>query len=196
MSASVPGSISPWPRCSTRRAHYAEAAAHLELANMHSDLGLGGAWPDLRRQSRIPASSTDSSPRSPSTASVDRRRWGQPDPQPVFIVGLPRSGTTLVEQILASHPDVHGVGELQRLASRLSELAGDRRLGLGTIPVAHSMPLTGRRRELRRGRYLDRLESFMPGPAARVVDKMPDNIHFLGLIALLWPNARVDRLQP
>ncbi len=55
------------------------------------------------------------------------RGWGERDPRPVFVVGLPRSGTTLVEQILASHPQVHGAGELHdmlNLFNALPELAG------------------------------------------------------------------------
>ena len=55
------------------------------------------------------------------------RGWGDPDPRPVFVVGLPRSGTTLVEQVLASHSQVHGAGELHdaiNLFSALPELVG------------------------------------------------------------------------
>ncbi len=118
------------------------------------------------------------------------RQWGDPDPRPVFIVGLPRSGTTLVEQILASHRLVHGAGELpdvQRVFQGLPEVVGQPfddpfaaldRLGPAAARVAAR-------------RYLDRLDDLAPPTAARVVDKMPENIHFLGIIALLWPAARV-----
>ena len=63
-----------------------------------------------------------------SAEFLDRRRgWGDPDRRPVFVVGLPRSGTTLVEQILASHSQVHGAGELEdvhQLFHALPELVG------------------------------------------------------------------------
>ncbi len=118
------------------------------------------------------------------------RRWGDPDPWPVFIVGLPRSGTTLVEQILASHPQVHGAGELsdvQHIFQGLPKVVGwpfdDPFSALNALgPVTAKVAARW---------YLERLETLAPPTAARVVNKMPDNIHFLGLIALLWPNARV-----
>ncbi len=118
------------------------------------------------------------------------RHWGDPNPRPVFIVGLPRSGTTLVEQILASHPQIHGAGELpdvHRVFHSLPRVVGwpvdDPFSALNALgPAAARVAARW---------YLDRLENLAPPTAARVVDKMPDNIHFLGLIALLWPSARV-----
>ncbi len=118
------------------------------------------------------------------------RGWGNPDPRPIFIVGLPRSGTTLTEQILASHPKVHGAGELpdlQRIFQRLPEFAG--RPHDDPFAVASNLGLTTARTAARV--YLDRLDELALPPLARVVDKMPDNIHYLGLIALLWSGARV-----
>jgi tetratricopeptide (TPR) repeat protein len=118
------------------------------------------------------------------------RGWGDPDPRPVFVVGLPRSGTTLIEQILASHPEVHGAGELpdaRRVFQSLPALVG--------LPAADPFdalaaldPISSRAAARA---YLDRLNAVAPSTAVRVVDKMPDNIDFLGLIALLWPCARV-----
>jgi tetratricopeptide (TPR) repeat protein len=118
------------------------------------------------------------------------RVWGDRDPRPVFVVGLPRSGTTLTEQLLASHPQVHGAGELpdvQQIFESLPEFAG--RPGLGPCGVLDLLDQAAVRAAARR--YLDRLDVLAPASAARVVDKMPDNIHFLGLIALCWPAARV-----
>ena len=60
-----------------------------------------------------------------------RQGWGIADHRPVFIVGLPRSGTTLTEQILASHPNVHGAGELDGRAACLQDAAVDRRAAVG-----------------------------------------------------------------
>jgi tetratricopeptide (TPR) repeat protein len=113
---------------------------------------------------------------------------GDPSDQPVFIVGMPRSGTTLVEQILASHPKVHGAGELptleailiRRLGPELSPLARVRRL-----PSLKSTDLTDMGSD-----YARRLAALAPG-AARIVDKMPSNFRWVGLIRLMLPRARI-----
>ena len=118
------------------------------------------------------------------------RSWGDPDPRPVFIVGLPRSGTTLIEQILASHPAVHGAGELpdvRRIFDGLPEVIG--RPCPDPFAALHALDPASAKSAARR--YLDRLAMLAPSAAARVVDKMPDNIHLVGLIAMLWPRARV-----
>jgi tetratricopeptide (TPR) repeat protein len=116
--------------------------------------------------------------------------WGDPDPRPIFVVGLPRSGTTLTEQILASHPQIHGAGELsdvQSVFESLPEFVG--RPWEDAFAALEALDRRAAHRAARR--YLDRLDVLAPATAARVVDKMPDNIHYLGLIALLWPAARV-----
>lgn len=100
---------------------------------------------------------------------------------PVFVVGMPRSGTTLVEQILASHTQVHGAGEL----SALSQIAG----GMGDYPAAIEQ-LAGEDL-VRIGRaYLARVEPLAEGKR-HVVDKMPANFLYAGLIHLILPNARI-----
>ena len=101
--------------------------------------------------------------------------------RPVFIVGMMRSGTSLVEQILASHSAVFGAGELpdmQRIAAavRAAEPEVTR--------------LTAQQLNAYAGRYLDRI-SRLNDEARRVVDKMPQNFLHLGYIALLFPNARI-----
>jgi tetratricopeptide (TPR) repeat protein len=107
---------------------------------------------------------------------------------PVFIVGLPRSGTTLVEQILASHSSVFGAGELRYCEETFQSL-----------PAAmqrHDAPLGCLRaidRETARAlaqRHLDRLRT-LDARALRVVDKTPENYHHLGLVRLLFPRARL-----
>lgn len=104
---------------------------------------------------------------------------------PVFVVGMPRSGTTLVEQILASHPDVHGAGELkqiQRMVLRLSRRdKEERKLTLDVTPP-HMRRLSQN--------HLDYLHRLAPN-AKRVVDKMPDNFAHLEFIYTLFPHARV-----
>ncbi len=107
---------------------------------------------------------------------------GHPSDRPVFIIGMPRSGTTLIEQILASHPVVHGAGELPlvgQLAGRLPG-AGD---GLAEALSPDRLSRLG-------AEYAGRLEALAPG-AARVTDKMPGNALFAGLIRLMLPMARI-----
>ncbi len=119
-----------------------------------------------------------------------RRGWGDRDPRPVFIVGLPRSGTTLTEQVLASHPAVHGAGELHEIVQvfrSLPEIVG--RAELDPFDALERLTPESARTAARS--VLERLESLAPPTAARIVNKQPDNFSHLGLIALLWPSARV-----
>lgn len=109
--------------------------------------------------------------------------WGTPSELPVLVVGMPRSGTTLVEQILASHPAIVGAGELQELhaLARVMMLANPGR------PLATWDPAVARRTG---AAYVARLAA-RGAAAARVVDKMPDNVFVLGIAAALLPRARV-----
>jgi tetratricopeptide (TPR) repeat protein len=105
---------------------------------------------------------------------------GDPSTKPIFIIGMPRSGTTLVEQILASHPQVHGAGELAALRLVI-ESAGaypDSMLKLGGGQPA----MLGRH-------YLQRIAGL--STRAYIVDKMPANFLYAGLIHLMLPNARI-----
>ena len=114
------------------------------------------------------------------------RSFGLDTERPVFIVGLARSGTTLTEQILAAHSQVHGAGEL--ILGRKDFLA------LGTQPTDESVfaafPGLGAEAFRRQAQWhLDQLAS-MNSKAVRVVDKMPDNYFHLGLLAVLFPRAK------
>lgn len=103
---------------------------------------------------------------------------------PVFVVGVPRSGTTLVEQILASCPGVHGAGEVDDLQAVLRE-----QLGSPEPWEAFATLAPPRLRELGRA-YLDRL--WRRAPEARcIVNKMPANFRFVGIIRMLLPQARI-----
>ncbi|TIL31733.1 sulfotransferase [Mesorhizobium sp.] len=119
---------------------------------------------------------------------ADRAGYGNPSEAPVFVVGMPRSGTTLTEQICASHPDVHGAGELSKL-SRVANAIGLKTLSAGDL----SQPITSITEDLSRTlaeEHLSYLRERAPS-ALRVVDKTPHNFELIGLIGLLFPNARI-----
>jgi tetratricopeptide (TPR) repeat protein len=107
---------------------------------------------------------------------------------PVFIVGMPRSGSTLVEQIIASHPKVHGAGELDTLPSLLnsiSDLVGADRPLPECVTDLEQRHLATLARS-----YLDEIRQLGPN-AARITDKMPSNFLNLGFIELLFPHAHI-----
>ena len=101
---------------------------------------------------------------------------------PIFILGLPRSGTTLVEQIVSSHPLVSGAGELPYVPRLGAELA-----------TGWQEPSPERLRAFRRG-YLDRLAAHAAG-RPYVIDKMLDNALYIGLIAQALPEARIVHVR-
>lgn len=112
---------------------------------------------------------------------------GSHSERPVFIVGMPRSGTSLTEQIIASHAEVAGAGELPHMIDvanaelSLSDPGGLRR-AMAELSAAKVADMAAR--------YLRKLD-FHSADAKRVTDKMPHNFLVLGLIALLFPEARV-----
>ena len=107
---------------------------------------------------------------------------------PVFIVGLPRSGTTLVEQILSSHGSVHGAGELESFAGVNHAIAHRFR---SKKPAPDCMTLIDQETvDEFSARYLDELR-LRSKTAARVVDKLPGNFVRIGLIKTLFPNAHI-----
>ncbi|HKJ22507.1 MAG TPA: sulfotransferase, partial [Gammaproteobacteria bacterium] len=109
--------------------------------------------------------------------------------RPVFIIGMPRSGTSLVEQILDSHPRVFGAGELEEISSIVTGLYA----ALGaTVPYPQCLSsLTDAHCDRLADRYLDYIGGLAPSDALRVTDKMPSNFLNLGLIAMLFPEARI-----
>jgi tetratricopeptide (TPR) repeat protein len=119
---------------------------------------------------------------------IRSRQLDTADARPVFIVGMPRSGTTLVEQILASHPEVHGAGEIHTLRNALrEELPPDP--GDYALPEALAkLDREGFRRAA--ARYSCALDALAPG-AKRITNKLPGNMVFVGLVSLLYPHARI-----
>jgi predicted Zn-dependent protease len=115
---------------------------------------------------------------------------GAQSAEPIFIVGLPRSGSTLIEQILASHSQVEGTMELPdvpALAQTVAERVGDEALrypqALGALPIV----------ELRRigEEYLARTRIQRKMQKPRFIDKLPNNFLHVGFIHLMLPNARI-----
>lgn len=99
--------------------------------------------------------------------------------EPVFICGMYRSGTTLVEQMLAAHPDIVAGGEISFFDRESPQLT--------------SIPEKSQREKLAK-QYLDLLQNYFPG-SQRVTNKMPDNFLYLGLIKALFPKARIIHTQ-
>ena len=113
-------------------------------------------------------------------------RAGNNDPAPVFIVGMPRSGTTLIEQILDAHRDAHGAGERVALGQAFYGLGrGDGAAAVQRIAALDAAALDAAARH-----YLAALHALAPD-AKRVVDKMPGNFNYLGLVGLLLPGAKI-----
>ncbi len=107
--------------------------------------------------------------------------------RPIFVVGMPRSGTSLIEQILASHPKVHGGGELKtifNIVDNITEHTGTATFLEGVLELnqTHVNNLAHE--------YLERLNE-VSSTADRVTDKMPHNFHHLGLISKLFPEAAI-----
>ena len=176
---------------------------------IHVDFALGKAYADLKDYDRSFAHLLKGNAAKRATIDYDeawmmalfdrieamftpgfieaRTGSGDPSAMPVFIIGMPRSGTTLVEQIIASHPLVHGAGELpifNEIVSRVTG-AGD--------AVPFSEPMSGIDADaLHRigADYVARLRSLAPD-SERVTDKMPSNYFFAGLIHLALPNAKI-----
>jgi Tfp pilus assembly protein PilF len=115
-----------------------------------------------------------------------RGRAGNSDPAPVFIVGMPRSGTTLVEQILAAHAQVHGAGERSALPRAFGALgdSGDR-----AEAVRHIASLDTATLDKAASDYLAELHALAPDKS-RIVDKLPGNFNYLGLAARMLPGAK------
>jgi tetratricopeptide (TPR) repeat protein len=119
----------------------------------------------------------------------ERQGWGFQTETPVFIIGMPRSGTTLTEQILAAHPEVYGAGELN-LIEQLSRFAEEISPTREEFPIG-IMKLTKFGAELVGRRYAEELTTLPDYPVKRVTNKMPHNFELLGLIALCLPGAKI-----
>ncbi len=110
---------------------------------------------------------------------------------PVFILGMPRSGTSLIEQVLSSHPDIFGAGELKFLTGVMENIkVGGARLRMGEKEPVFDYDANASY-ELRGQRFVEKLQKLAGKPYPRIVDKMPGNFNFVGLIHAVLPNARI-----
>jgi tetratricopeptide (TPR) repeat protein len=126
---------------------------------------------------------------------ASRGGWGAPSPDPIFILGLPRAGSTLLEQILASHSQVEGTQELPNIQQIVRELRGR-----DPDPAHPRYP--GILAELERERFVELGAGYLRAtsiyrtgkagaPRPFFIDKMPNNFRHIGLIHLMLPNARI-----
>ena len=104
------------------------------------------------------------------------------DPLPIFVVGMPRSGSTLIEQILCSHDDIHGAGEVIFLTQAIQKRCNKFPAGVADLTDADISAISEE--------YLAQLKALAPG-AKRIVDKMPSNFYYVGLIAKIFPGAHI-----
>lgn len=113
---------------------------------------------------------------------ADRSGFGDPTAAPIFVVGMPRSGSTLVEQILATHSAVEGLSELPEV-TRLACTVASYPEGLATMSAAEAAALGAS--------YLERAGTRRRTPSLRFVDKFPGNAFHIALIQLMLPNATI-----
>lgn len=119
-----------------------------------------------------------------------RAGHGASAPDPIFIVGLPRSGSTLLEQILSSHPQVEGTMELADIVNIVRELGGAYARGTGTYP----QPVAALDADALRAigeRYLAQTRIYRRTDAPFFIDKLPNNFAHTGLIHLILPRAKI-----
>ncbi|HYW03324.1 MAG TPA: sulfotransferase [Gammaproteobacteria bacterium] len=175
--------------------HYALGKAHQDLKDHET------AWKHYAEGARHKRSTLPENPFQRNlqafaslpglfTPELYERLAGQGDPssQPIFIVGMPRSGTSLVEQILASHGEVYGAGELPDMnlvVSNVRDASGNRITYPEFLPqlTPEALAEMGRR-------YVAHVAGRIP-ETPRFTDKMPGNFAYVGLIRLMLPNARI-----
>ena len=194
---------------------------HLALGKIHDDRGEWDTAFKLYEQANRPFAAAAIEEVEGSLAVMDRMRavfdadWfaarppaARADPTPVFVVGMPRSGTSLVEQCLAAHPAVHGAGELSAIlrltteaAARAGAEADSLRTGVTSMKAVMRSGTGASYPECVRAldnaqiaslgeRYIGHVRSLAP-EAARITDKLPGNYMHLGFIATILPGATI-----
>ena len=165
-----------------KRGDYAAAARYLRSANAseRARLSYDASKKEREFENIISVFDADFFARRPD--------FGCQDETPIFVVGMPRSGTSLTEQILSSHPDVYGAGELKALGL-LKYQNPD--YGSPDASLANFARTMDKRTSAEVGQiYVDRLRQ-IDSKARFVVDKMPSNFILIGLIRLILPKAKI-----
>lgn len=119
-----------------------------------------------------------------------RAGWGEPRPDPIFVLGLPRSGSTLIEQILASHSQVEGTLELSNVQRIVLDIQGPEPDGERPRYPDALAELSADDVQALCARYLAETQAYRTD-RAYFIDKMPNNFRHIGLIALTLPKARI-----
>jgi tetratricopeptide (TPR) repeat protein len=166
------------------RAEYAESFIYYERGNALKKTECRYRPDPLERNARLQASVCT------REFFAARREVGCPDRSPILVVGLPRSGSTLVEQILASHSQVEGTMELADIPRMVQDLQG--REAAGAAPRYPGILAEMKPEDFRRlgEKYLSDTRLYRTGKP-RFIDKMPNNFRHLGLIHLILPNAKI-----
>ena len=164
---------------------YAQSFEHYSRGNRIRRAGIRYSADDVTAQTQ----------RSKSLFTADflaqRRGYGDPSPAPIFIVGLPRAGSTLIEQILSSHSLVEGTMELPdipALARSITQAA--KQEGMARYPEPLASLDAGQCRALGE-RYLASTKIQRHSEAPFFIDKLPNNFSHLGLIQLILPHAKI-----
>ena len=117
-----------------------------------------------------------------------RETWGAPNNDPIFIVGLPRSGSTLIEQILASHSDVEGTMELPNMLNIARKLGNTSREGSNYPEILDSI---SKSESIELGEQYIKETQRLRSKSPYFIDKMPNNFSHVGLINLILPNSKI-----
>ncbi len=122
---------------------------------------------------------------------AERAGWGADDPAPIFILGLPRSGSTLIEQILASHSQVEGTQELTEIDRMVCERTGRDPDCYLPLDIDALSGLSAADAKALGRRFLDETRVYRRLGRPYLIDKMPNNFWHVGFIHLILPNARI-----
>lgn len=179
-------------------AHAFDARSRYELAAEHAGMANALQWAHRERRGwsydveTFERSIDDTIELCSASFLRGRHGWGLDDPTPVFVVGMPRSGTTLTEQILAAHPRVLGIGE-RDLAGRsvnLLETLVPSASRIGALRDASPAVVSKIAQEYLAGLGQIRAREEAP-EAVRIVDKLPDNYLLLGWLVTMFRRVRI-----
>jgi len=177
--------------------HYALAKAHedvddLDTAFRHYGIAGEKCRKDLEYSDKEAAKMSDIIPKVVTKSRLaETLQSGYKSETPVFILGMPRSGTSLMEQILSAHPEIFGAGELKILTGVLENLhIAQNRVQMNEKDPVFDYDLNATW-DMRGEHYVERLMKLADKPHKRIVDKMPGNFNFVGMIHAILPNAKI-----